>query len=208
MENLKKFNKRKKKDILYDAYSGLNTYVYPSYENSIRIGPAPTADQQSHNENREDPIFESLENIYGNVEDIRTEPQSPPNTVNLTPASIPPPFSLRNVPPKLSPPHTKLPLPPILHKNVADRHEVLQRMSDITLSDSTFQADVHQAPHVKIEKIVCCSIHVDDTNCDCKTNRNNDKKSKIRRFHKLIRGTSIVIGLYWIYNLHKIFETP
>ena len=233
MVNLKKISKRKKKvrkdlyapigspgttDTMYDLYSGLTSCEeYPSYENVYgRIGPAPTADQQFLSKTREDLIYGIIENSYGNLEDKRTEPASLPGqqvsyvpyTINSTRAAIPPPLPPRNVTPKLLLPHSKLPLPPCLHKNGTDRHGVLQKMSDITLTDSTFQADVHQAPHVKIETFVCCTIHVDDTNCDCKTNRNNGQKSKFRRFHKLLRRTSIVVGLYWIYNLHKIFETP
>ena len=124
---------------------------------------------------------------------------------------IPPPRT--SIPPhlpglKFQPP----PLPRNLHpvgrpatrKYNADRQGVIQKISDISMTNSTFQADIIKAPHVKVETFVCCSIHIGDTECDCK--KSLKKKSKMKNLVKIVRGTSFVLGTYILYHLHDIFD--
>ena len=141
----------------------------------------------------------------------KPRPPPPPDAALLPPPPIPQsrtpiPPHLRGLkfPPPPLPSNRHLVVPPATRKYNADRQGVIQKVSDISMTNSTFQADVIKAPHVKVETFVCCSIHIGETECDCK--KSLKKKSKMRNLVKIVRGTSFVLGTYILYHLHDIFD--
>ena len=157
--------------------------------------------------------------------DSKPEMQIPPRKRSLPPGPPPPPDAALLPPLPLPssrsplPPHLRglkfppppLPsnrhpvVPPATKKYNANRQGVIQKVSDISMTNSTFQADIIKAPHVKVETFVCCSIHIGDTECDCE--KSLKKKSKMKNLVKIVRGTSFVLGTYILYHLHDIFDS-
>ena len=181
-----------------------------------------TAHIDSEPESKSDPDL-----VYGFVEEFShrfpiTPSLSKERNPTFIPASRPKslkqthpiPPSRTSIPPRLRElkfPSPPLPqnlhpvVPPAIRKYSADRQGVIQKVSDISMTNSTFQADIIKAPHVKVETFVCCSIHIGETECDCK--KSLKKKSKMQNLVKIVRGTSFVLGTYILYHLHDIFDS-
>ena len=130
--------------------------------------------------------------------------KAPPPPIPQSRTPIPPHLRGLKFPPPPLPSNRHPVVPPATKKYNANRQGVIQKVSDISMTNSTFQADIIKAPHVKVETFVCCSIHIGDTECDCE--KSLKKKSKMRNLVKIVRGTSFVLGTYILYHLHHLFD--
>ena len=129
----------------------------------------------------------------------------PPPPIPQSRTPIPPHLRGLKFPPPPLPSNRHPVVPPATKKYNADRQGVIQKISDISMTNSTFQADIIKAPHVRVETFVCCSIHIGETECDCK--KSLKKKSKMKNLVKIVRGTSFVLGTYILYHLHDILDS-
>ena len=129
----------------------------------------------------------------------------PPSPLPSARSPLPPHLRGLKFPPPPLPRNCHPVVPPATRKYNADRQGVIQKVSDISMTNSTFRADIIKAPHVKVETFVCCSIHIGESECDCK--KSLKKKSKMQNLVKIVRGTSFVLGTYILYHLHDIFDS-